>query len=244
MDCSNVSTNATSTQASVVSQPRRRLSPWLPFKIAYPVAALLCLIQWSGPSPWARVDVFSGFYLLIRGLRVLRSVLKPSRKHDSSEFRRERWGSTSAPGWVNWALALTLADLAVFLDYGHWHLAPALQRPYLQALGLLLYVAAALWMWWTKRFLRTAFAGNNVQPVLMQSGPFRRVRHPYYAGALIEKVAAALVFASAVGWLLIVPWSFLLLRQVRLEEKHLHSLFGREYEAYARRTTRLLPRIY
>jgi protein-S-isoprenylcysteine O-methyltransferase Ste14 len=244
MDCSNLSTAAAPTEATFVSQPRRQLSPWLPFKIAYPVVALLCLIQWSGPSPWARVDLFSGFYLLIRGLRVMRSVLKPSRKRDSGEFRRERWGSTAAPGWVNWALALTLADLAVFLDYGHWHLVPGLRRPYLQALGLLLYVAAALWMRWTKRFLSMAFADNRVQPTLTQSGPFRHVRHPYYAGALLEKIAAALVFASAAGWLLIVPWSFLLLRQIRLEETHLRALFGPEYDAYARQTARLVPRIY
>jgi protein-S-isoprenylcysteine O-methyltransferase Ste14 len=243
MHLSNVSTNATPTQGSLASQ-RRRASPWLLFKIAYPAVALLCLIQWSGPSLWSRVDLFSGVYLLIRGLRVLRSALKPSRKHDSGEFRNERWGSTAAPGWVNWALALTLADLAIYLDYGHWHLVPGLQRPYMQALGLLLYLVAALWMQWTKRFLRTAFADNRVQPTLTRSGPFRYVRHPYYAGALIEKIAAALVFASAVGWLLIVPWSFLLLRQVRLEEKHLHALFGHDYEAYAQQTARLLPRIY
>lgn len=239
-----MSTNATPTQGSIVKQHRRRLSPWLPFKIAYPVVAFVCLIQWSGPSLWARVDLFSGSYLLIRGLRVLRSVLRPSRKQDSSEFRRERWGSTAAPGWVNWALALTLADLAVYLDYGHWHLAPGLKRPYMQALGLLLYLVAALWMWWTKRFLGTAFADNRVQPMLMRLGPFQYVRHPYYAGALIEKIAAALVFASVVGWLLIVPWSFLLLRQIRLEEVHLQTLFGREYEAYAQQTARLVPRIY
>jgi protein-S-isoprenylcysteine O-methyltransferase Ste14 len=118
--------------------------------------------------------------------------LRPSRKHDSSEFRRERWGSTAAPGWVNWALALTLADLAVYLDYGHWHLVPGLKQPYMQAFGLLLYLGAALWMRWTKRFLGTAFAGNRVQPMFMRLGPFRHVRHPYYAGALIEKVATAL----------------------------------------------------
>lgn len=239
-----MSTNATPTQGSLVSQHRRRVSPWLLFKIAYLAVALVCLIQWGGPSLWSRVDLFSGFYLLIRGLRLLRSVLKPSRKHDSSEFRRERWGSTAAPGWVNWALALTLADLAVYLDYGHWHLVPGLKRPSMQALGLLLYLVAALWMWWTKRFLRTAFADYRVQPMLMQSGPFRHVRHPYYAGALIEKIAAALVFASVVGWLLIVPWSFLLLRQIRLEEVHLHALFGREYDAYAQQTARLVPGIY
>ena len=226
------------------ASPHRGWSPWLFFKVAYLAAALVCLIQWQGPAVWSRVDFFSGGYLLIRGLRLLRSILKPSRKHDSSEFRRERWGSTSAPGFVNWTLALTLADLAVFLDYGHWHLMPSLKQPSLQASGLLLYLMAALLMWWTKRYLGAAFANGRVEPTLMQSGPFRHVRHPYYSGALVEKIAVALMLASPVGWLLTVPWTFLLIRQVRLEEVHLRGLFGHEYESYTRKTTRLVPGIY
>ena len=227
-----------------VSQPRRHPSPWLPFKIAYPAVALACLIQWGGPSRWLRVDFFSGGYFLIQGLRVLRSMLNPSRKRRSKEGWRERWGSTAAPGWVSWALALTMADLAVYLDYGHWHLVPNLKRPYLQAFGLLLYLVGVLWMRWTRRYLEPAFADNRVQPTLVQSGPFQYIRHPTYAGALMEKIAVALVFASAMGWLLVVAWSLLLLRQVRLEEVHLHSLFGSEYEAYSRETARLVPGIY
>jgi protein-S-isoprenylcysteine O-methyltransferase Ste14 len=137
-----------------------------------------------------------------------------------------------------------LSDLGVFLDYGHWHIVPGLKQPYLQAFGLFFYLMAALWMWWTKRYLGSAFAKGKIEPALMQSGPFRRIRHPYYAGALLEKIAAALVFASAVGWFLVVPWLLLLVRQVRLEELHLHKLFGIDYEAYTRKTARLLPGIY
>jgi len=220
------------------------MKPWLPFKIAYPAVAFACLIQWGGPSLWLRVDFFSGGYFLIEGLRVLRSVLNPSRKPRSKEAWRERWGSTAAPGCISRALALSVADLAVYLDYGHWHLLPNLKRPYVQASGLLLYFAAALWMWWTKRYLEPAFADNRVQPTLVRSGPFQYIRHPTYAGAMMEKIAVALVFASAVGWLLVVVWSLFLLRQVRLEEVHLHNLFGREYEAYTRQTAKLVPGIY
>jgi protein-S-isoprenylcysteine O-methyltransferase Ste14 len=61
---------------------------------------------------------------------------------------------------------------------------------------------------------------------------------------MMQKIAVALIFASAVGWLLVVPWWVLILRQVRLEEAHLHKLFGREYEAYARQTARVVPGIY
>ncbi|MBO0912387.1 MAG: isoprenylcysteine carboxylmethyltransferase family protein [Acidobacteria bacterium] len=124
------------------------------------------------------------------------------------------------------------------------HLVPSLEKPSLQASGLLLYLTAALWMGWTKQYLGTAFADGRVEPTLMQSGPFRYVRHPYYGGALVEKIGAALVFASALGWLLAVPWALLLIRQVRLEEVHLRGLFGHEYESYSQKTSRLVPGIY
>lgn len=225
-------------------EAERNGSAWLPFKIAYPIVALVCLIQWHAASPWLRLDFFSGGYLLIRVLRVLRSVLKSSRREHVLVSQNERWGNTASPGWVNWALALTLGDLAVYLDYGHWQGVPDLKRPMWQAFGLLLYLLAAIWMGWTGRYLEMAFADNEIQPILVKVGPFRYVRHPYYAGAIVEKIAAALVFASVLGWLLVVLWSLLLLRQVRLEEMHMHRLFGREYEQYTRQSARLVPGIF
>jgi hypothetical protein len=39
---------------------------------------------------------------------------------------------------------LIVADLAVFLDYGHWRLVPALEQPLLKTLGSALYLGVAL----------------------------------------------------------------------------------------------------
>ena len=78
----------------------------------------------------------------------------------------------------------------------------------------------------------------------MDQGPFRYVRHPRYAAAMLAKGAFALVFASALGWMLALTWAVLLLKKVSVEEEHLRNMFGNEYEAYAQRTARLLPGIY
>lgn len=225
------------------SQPVGR-DAWKFFPILYLTLALAFLIRWGKPSPFSRVDVFSGGYLLTRILKRLRSMLRPHRAPLTAEFRRERWGSTAAPGWVGWALALTLADLAVFLDYGHWRLMPGLQQPIAQGFGLLLHIGVVLWMRWTSRYLGAAFADKDSRPALVCSGPFRYIRHPYYAAALLDKIAVALIFASLIGWLLVVPWCVLLLRQVRLEELHLRKLFGARYDAYAKHTYRLLPGVF
>jgi len=56
--------------------------------------------------------------------------------------------------------------------------------------GLLLHMAVVLWMRWTDKVLNAAFAGKG--PRLIRSGPFRRIRHPYYAAAIVGKVAIAL----------------------------------------------------
>jgi len=227
-------------------------SLWSFFSVGYLVVALACLIQWKKRSPWSRVDIFSGGYLLMRALPFLPWMLRRtkmllsgrSKESIPPESRAERWGSTAAPSWEYWALALTLADLAVYLDYGHWHLMPSLHQPGVQAFGLVLHLAVALWGRWTAKYLSVAFSGANLTPALVRSGPFRYIRHPTYAGAIVEKIAVALVFASLVGWLLVIPWCVLLLRQVRLEELHLRKLFGSEYVSYSRQTARLVPGIY
>jgi protein-S-isoprenylcysteine O-methyltransferase Ste14 len=227
-------------------------SLWPFFSVGYLVVALACLIQWKKGSLWSRIDIFSGGYLLMRVLPFLLRMLRRtkmllsgrSKKSIPPASRAERWGSTAAPSWEYWALALTVADLAVYLDYGHWHLMPSLQPPDLQAAGLVLHLAVALWGMWTARYLAVAFSGANLTPALVRSGPFQYIRHPTYAAAMVEKIAVALVFASPVGWLLLIPWCVLLLRQVRLEELHLQRLFGSEYVSYSRQTARLVPGIY
>jgi protein-S-isoprenylcysteine O-methyltransferase Ste14 len=222
----------------------RELNPWLFLAIGQLVASLACLIQWGKPLPWTRLDIFSGGYLLMRALPVLRWILSPYRMRVSADAKRLRYGSTAAPDFVGLTVALGIADLGIYLDYGHWHLVPALQQPIAQAVGLVLHLAVAVGNRWTSRYHRAAFANDPLHPELVRSGPYSYIRHPIYAGAMLQKIAAALVFASAVGWLLALLWWLLLLRQIRLEEMHLLKLFGDKYAAYARQTAKLAPRIF
>jgi protein-S-isoprenylcysteine O-methyltransferase Ste14 len=226
------------------SEPGREINPWLLFAVGHLLVSLACLIQWGQPSPWTRLDIFSGGFLVMRALPVVRWILSPFRVRGATESRRERYGSTAAPDFLGFTLVLGIADLAIYLDYGHWHLVPLLQQPIAQAAGLVLHLAVALWNRWTSRYHRAAFANEALRPALVRSGPYAHIRHPIYAGAMLQKIAAALVFGSAVGWVLVVLWWVLLLRQVRLEEIHLRGLFGDEYEAYARKTAKLAPGIF
>jgi protein-S-isoprenylcysteine O-methyltransferase Ste14 len=85
-----------------------------------------------------------------------------------------------------------------------------------------------------------------IQPghALVTSGVYGVIRHPSYLGLLINSLGWALAFRSGVGVLLtalIVPP---LLARIRAEEALLRSQFGAGYDAYRRRTSRLLPGIY
>jgi protein-S-isoprenylcysteine O-methyltransferase len=78
----------------------------------------------------------------------------------------------------------------------------------------------------------------------MNHGPYRLVRHPRYAAAIIGKVAMALIFGSLFGWLLVFGWGALLLNKISVEERYLRKVFGSNYEAYARTTAKVIPGIY
>lgn len=57
----------------------------------------------------------------------------------------------------------------------------------------------------------------------LNSGPYRLVRHPRYLALIIAQTAFALIFASPLAWGFLVLWIFLMLRRIRLEERHLQT---------------------
>lgn len=139
---------------------------------------------------------------------------------------------------------LAVGDALIFLDYAHWHLVPALERTPLQALGLALGASATALIARTDAQLARHFEDPASGRTLITTGPFGYVRHPRYAGILGVRVAYALTFASAIGWLLAVAWLIVLLRRLRLEETYLRAELGESYDRYAARTPRLIPGLY
>ncbi len=212
--------------------------------LAYFALAFACLRQWGSTEPWARVDVFAGGFL---GLLILSTIFElglglPTLR--STAALRDASGAAYDTATLVTLAFLSTVDFLVFLGYGRWHLIPALQRAVLQSTGLFLTIVAIAWLLRTDTLLARYFAKDLHARRILKNGPFRYVRHPRYAGALAIRFAFALVYASAVGWLLGIVWTILLLRRIRLEEQHLRLLYGKEYDLYAERTPRLIPGIY
>jgi protein-S-isoprenylcysteine O-methyltransferase Ste14 len=212
--------------------------------LGYLCLALLCLLRWGTPHPWMRVDFFSGGYLGLKLLNVFHSVWSSRTVFRSKSVMREWWALDSDPKGPKWIALLMMADLSIFLDYGHWLLVPELQQPVLQAFGLGLYLTTSIWQVWTDTYLARYFNRRERQMPPMAVGPYRYVRHPRYSAAIVAKVALALTLASALGWLLAIVWFVILLHKITVEELHLRTVFGPQYEAYSQTTAKVLPGIY
>jgi protein-S-isoprenylcysteine O-methyltransferase Ste14 len=174
------------------------------------------------------------------GLRSMGMRATPAGREAGNELA----GITFDPKFFRFISILAFWDLLAFVDYGHWHLVPALENSALQYLGLALYIAGCVWLIWTDRFLLAHFSGDLANRKIIAEGPYRFVRHPRYLALTISRVAFALMLASVLAWIAFVFWMFAILRHIRLEEPHLREIFGSAYDDYARRTVRLIPGIY
>lgn len=111
--------------------------------------------------------------------------------------------------------------------------------------ALIVAVFCIVLLWWVFRSI-----GNNVSETvlvkeegdLVTSGPYRYVRHPLYASALLFLLSLSLVFGDWIilGYSLAGILAFRLL-VIPAEEEQLLESFGEEYECYQSRTGALLP---
>ena len=114
-------------------------------------------------------------------------------------------------------------------------------------LGVFLYVAGGALRVWPIFVLGRRFSGLvAIQPEheLVTDGIYGVIRHPSYLGMIILMLGWALAFRSGAGVILAALIIPPLLARIRSEEALLRTQFGDQYDAYRRRTWRLIPGIY
>jgi protein-S-isoprenylcysteine O-methyltransferase Ste14 len=78
---------------------------------------------------------------------------------------------------------------------------------------------------------------------VVDSGPYRLIRHPSYTGSLVTVLGICLAMANWLSFLGMIPAALGYLYRIRIEERALVEGLGEAYRAYQRRTKRLIPYI-
>jgi protein-S-isoprenylcysteine O-methyltransferase Ste14 len=125
------------------------------------------------------------------------------------------WSSLPLPTWLRWAGA---------------------------ALGILVVPPLLFWVMHSLGRNLTDTVVTRRNHTLVTSGPYRWVRHPFYAVGMLGLIATSLTTAS---WFLALSGAAviaLLAYRTRTEEARLIERFGDEYGAYRERTGATFPR--
>ena len=115
-------------------------------------------------------------------------------------------------------------------------------------LGIILMVAGVAFRWYAIRVLGSSFTRNvaiHQGQTVMDTGPYRLIRHPAYTGTLITMFGLGLALGNWLSLLvLLAGWAAGHLYRVSVEEKVLVNYFGEPYRDYIRRTRRFIPFVY
>jgi len=121
-----------------------------------------------------------------------------------------------------------------------------LQR--LRPLGGVLFLAGLILRWYAIAYLGRYFTVNVAiasDHRVVDTGPYRFVRHPSYTGSLLQFLGFGLSFGN---WLslavLVLPTAFAFARRIDIEEQALCAALGDSYRRYMAGTRRLIPGIY
>ena len=116
------------------------------------------------------------------------------------------------------------------------------------AAGALVFLAA-LWLFWRthhdlgRNWSVTLEIKETHQ--LITHGVYRAVRHPMYSAFFLWAVAQALLLPNLVAGLSgLIGFGILFAFRVGREEQMMRETFGPQYDAYMRRTKRIIPGIY
>jgi len=118
----------------------------------------------------------------------------------------------------------------------------------LYAVGLALFAAALVLRWYSMLYLGRLFTFDVAiaeDHRVIDTGPYRYVRHPAYTGSLLSFVGLGLCGGNLLSLVvLLVPITAAFLRRMAIEEAALTAALGSRYADYVARTKRLVPFVY
>ena len=118
---------------------------------------------------------------------------------------------------------------------------------WLQPMGAILVALGLAFTVWARWRLGRNWSGSvtvKQDHKLIESGPYRWVRHPIYTGLLVALAGTALVNDHWLSYAGIPPALFGMWRKWKAEESFMRETFGEAYRAYTARTRALIPLIW
>jgi len=114
--------------------------------------------------------------------------------------------------------------------------------------GVVLFVLGLMLRWYSILYLGRFFTVNvaiHSAHDVIDTGPYRLIRHPSYAGALLAFAGLALGLDNWLSLaLVLVPLCLAFSWRMSIEETALSSALGMPYTNYMARTRRLVPYLY
>jgi protein-S-isoprenylcysteine O-methyltransferase len=146
-----------------------------------------------------------------------------------------------------WGVILISLAIGIFVA----RFCPAETLPHrrtIYLIGLLLFAGGIILRWYSIARLGRFFTVDVAitrQHRLIDSGPYRFIRHPSYTGALIAFLGFGLSLGNWLSILLVtLPIFGAFLWRIQIEESVLLESLGDDYRTYINRTKRLIPFVY
>lgn len=192
------------------------------------------------PFSWPYALVFWAIYIwaFLPEWKVVRGGMEGAKRADSKDSGSIR--VILVGSWIALVLAFPLAFVRA------WMFTPRLQLP-LFAIGISMILLGSLLRRYCWRTLGEYFTGDvrarHDQPVI-NTGPYRFVRHPSYTAGMMMFIGIGLALGS---WLSLALLAVVTIAaytyRVTVEERALLEAIGEPYSAYCRERKRFIPYI-
>jgi protein-S-isoprenylcysteine O-methyltransferase Ste14 len=166
-------------------------------------------------------------------------VIIPAIRRGGARVQRRNVGSNLMV-LVSWVFILSFP--VIFAKIGF-----ALLPDWVYYIGIALMLAGTAFRQWAIAVLGRYFSGVigvQTEQKVVESGPYRWIRHPSYTGVLIFLVGMGLAVQSWAAVLVeIVIFGIAYGYRIFVEEKVLIRELGNSYVEYMKRTKRVIPKI-
>jgi protein-S-isoprenylcysteine O-methyltransferase Ste14 len=217
--------------------------------MSFPIAllTLACVAFFFGGAVWSEggIDAFFAepaltVLAVVTGLVTVAALFtKANLSGGDREDRGNRW-VVIALG----AIGVASAAVPAYCDrIGFWVVGGETVR----WIGVALYAGGCVLRLWPVFVLGNQFSGFvAIQSGhrLVTGGIYSVIRHPSYLGMIVLMVGWGLAFRSMAGVLLALAMVPVVVGRIVAEERLLAGQFGEEYEAFRRRTARLIPGVW